>query len=151
MTKRYLSILTGTLLTLDIGRANAGSNDPWLIKDVLISSWNNCSFVQIHFNVPVSYSSHSPMGGGDELQIEFEAITTKPTEWKTVFERRVVDLPPQEVIPLVEIVYEKDFEGDRKLMFSFSQPMHFIVGQQEDFNLLVVSVAEPDATPCPPP
>ena len=123
--------------------------DSRLIDDVLISDWNDCSFIQIRFAVPVNYNGHTPVAEGRELNIKFKAIKTQRNEWRTVFERRAIALPSQDVIPLVELVYEKDFDGHRKLVFSFSRPISFIAGQGEDLQLLTVSIAEPDATPCP--
>lgn len=142
--------LAGCLALLGTSSAN-GQFDVRLIEDVLITQWDTCAFIHVRFGVPIKYTGHTPQHNQQQLHIEFETIATKPYDWETVFERRAIELPAQQAIPLIELIYEKNFDGHRTLIFSFSRPMNLTTGQGKDLNRLAISIAEQNASPCPPP
>lgn len=148
MTNYALRRLAGaTLLLLAVGAGGTAWAQP--IKDIIldeavVSDSNGCASIRIQFNFPLRYKRHFPYESGDDLRISIDPIVHAREGHSMVFEREAVRVQNEDLLPLVNVIYDGQAVDGPYLVLHFSQAVRFAVAQGKDFRSIVVTVVTSD-------
>lgn len=96
--------------------------------------------LQIRFNIPMNYLSHTPPSKGQTLQIRLRPIVAGGAGDIDLDGRSVHSWNPTRDIPLTDVQYEGDLPGGRSLILRFSRPVAYTVRSAADLRSIVVTI-----------
>lgn len=109
-----------------------------VVNDAGIGEDNGCAVIRVGFNFPVRYIRHFPSDEGSELRIQFESISIGRSDLEDQFDREQVWFSPDDIVPLLEVIFEGNITGGPFLTLFFKRSITFEVEPGADFRSLVV-------------
>ncbi len=148
---KILSCCGGALLSillLGMGSAMAQPIKDIILNDAVVTDSSGCATVRIQFNFPLRYKRHFPYVSGDDLRIHVDPILHTSEGHEIVFEREAVRVQNEDLLPLINVIYDGQAAGGPYLTLHFSQAVRFAVAQGKDYRSIIVTVAgSPDIDP----
>ena len=112
-----------------------------ILNDAVVRERSGCATVRIQFNFPLRYKRHFPYDSGDDLRIHIDPILHTSEGHEIVFEREAVRVENEDLLPLINVIYDGQTPGGPYLTLHFSETVRFAVAQGKDYRSLIVSVA----------
>lgn len=110
-----------------------------VVDEASIDEQDGCASIMVQFNFPVRYRTHFPLDAGTELRIQFEPVSMGSSDIEGEFEREQVWYSPNDIVPLMEVVFEGNVSGGPFLTLTFEHSIAFEVEAGADFRSLVVT------------
>ena len=129
-----LSLAAAFLLSPSWALAERG-----VIQEAGIEEQGECAVIKVRFNFPVRYIRHFPIEPSEEVRIQFESISMRPSDLEDRFDREDVRFSPDDRVPLSEIIFEGNITGGPLLTLTFMRSIAFEVEQGNDYRSLVVT------------
>ncbi|HHH35374.1 MAG TPA: hypothetical protein ENK48_00925 [Gammaproteobacteria bacterium] len=150
MARTHLCSVLGAALLL----STAGLESAWAqpIKDIILDTaevhvQDGCAQIRILFNFPLRYKRHFPYEGGDDLRIHVDPVVHAREGHAMIFEREAVRVRNEDLLPLVNVIYDGQAADGPYVALHFSQKVRYTVFQGRDFRSLVVTVTTSGADP----
>lgn len=119
-----------------------------ILNDAVVTDSGGCASVRVRFNFPLRYKRHFPQTSGDELRIHLDPILHTREGQEIIFEREAVRVENEDLLPLVNVIYDGQAASGPYLALHFSQAVRFAVTQGKDYRSIIVTVAvSPDTSP----
>ena len=147
MNKRILyALLTGTWALSFVTAPLAQPIKNVILDSATVYSENGCANIRVNFNFPIRYKQHFPRGGGDDLRIQLMPMINGAEDNKLAFIREAVRTKNEDLLPLVNIIYDGEATTGPYLVLHFNQVVKFNVHQGRDFRSILINVFNSDAT-----
>ncbi len=104
-------------------------------------SQKGCAILKISFNFRVRYSSHFPIGRGEELRIRLRPIDPGQAAAEIISQRESLRAPDSKLARIRSIEFDVGNAAGPVLVIQFYQPMSYQVGQGSDFQSLVIAIS----------
>ncbi len=145
MKKRLLQILLISVWGLSFMTAPRAQPIKNVILDnAAVYSENGCANIRVNFNFPIRYKQHFPQSGGDDLHIQLTPMINGAEDENLVHIREAVRTRDEDLLPLINIIYDGETATGPYLVLHFSQVVKFAVHQGKDFRSIIISVFSSD-------
>jgi hypothetical protein len=118
-----------------------------VVDRVEIAQAADHSVIQVHFNMPLRYTSHTPTGSGDLLHIYFQQVPASAGNWNDLPRNEVIRWSADERVPLFEVIYMREEFPGSSLTLRFREQVDYEVLPGADFRSLQIKVALANAIP----
>lgn len=142
--------LIGAVLLMTL----AGPGVAWAqpIRDIILNTaevhvQDGCAQIRILFNFPLLYKRHFPYESGDDLRIHVDPVVHDREGNAMIHEREAVRVRGEDLLPLVNVIYDGQAADGPYVALHFSQPVRYAVTQGRGFRSLVVTVTTSGADP----
>lgn len=140
-----LWLVVATLL-VTAATAGAQSRASRALRSVEIEVTATGWMLELRFEFPIRYLSHSPQRPGRSLRILIDPLELGGGEMPKGLRRETLPIPRNEPIPLLQIVYDASLRETPFVELQFEQTLAFEVKQATGFRGLEIRVERPGAT-----
>ena len=107
-----------------------------------LATRGSCAILKINFNIRIRYISHFPIGSGDQLNINVQAIDVLEAAKESITARESLRPPSNNAAAIQAIVFEVTAGQGTILSLQFTKAMKFNVAPGKDFQSILVALTD---------